>query len=115
MTTEGEKEYSPELSRTFSRNLSRKVSNGMCELRSLTKMFNSLCLADSYTIVQWLEHCLLQVRVLGSCLQTFPVCVFPSHQLIFFDLGLPACCWYVKCVGYSEGCVPPGCVDSQEV
>ena len=22
---------------------------------------------------------------------------------------------YVKCVGYSEGCVPPACVDSQEV
>ena len=22
---------------------------------------------------------------------------------------------YVKCVGYSEGCVPSACVDSQEV
>ena len=27
----------------------------------------------------------------------------------------PRASLYVKCVGYSEGCVPPACVDSQEV
>ena len=48
---------------------------------------------------QWLEHRWLQARVPGSSpggdsqffLQTFPVCLFPSNQLIFYDLGLPAC------------------------
>ena len=29
--------------------------------------------------------------------------------------GSPRASLYVKCVGYSEGCVPPTCVDSQEV
>ena len=56
---------------------------------------------DDYTIAQWLEHRRIQARVPGSSpgsdtdshffLQTFPVCLFPSNQLIFFDLGLPAC------------------------
>ena len=29
-------------------------------------------------------------------------------------LGLPHASLYVECVGYSEGCVTPACVDSQE-
>ena len=29
--------------------------------------------------------------------------------------GSPRASLYVKCVGYSEDCVPPACVDSQEV
>ena len=71
-----------------------------CELRSLKKTLNGLCLDDDYTIAQWLEHRWLQARVPGSSpgggdsqffLQTFPVCLFPSNQLIFYDLGLPAC------------------------
>ena len=70
-----------------------------CELRSLKKMLNGLCWDDDYTIAQWLEHRWLQARVPGSSpggdsqffLQTFPVCLFPSNQLIFYDLGLPAC------------------------
>ena len=47
----------------------------------------------------YLEHRWLQARVPGSSpggdsqffLQTFPVCLFPSNQLIFYDLGLLAC------------------------
>ena len=70
-----------------------------CELRSLKKMLNGLCRDDDYTIAQWLEHRWLQARVPGSSpggdsqffLQTFPVCLFPLNQLIFYDLGLPAC------------------------
>ena len=70
-----------------------------CESRSLKKMLNGLCWDDDYTIAQWLEHHWLQARVPGSSpggdsqffLQTFPVCLFPSNQLIFHDLGLPAC------------------------
>ena len=62
-----------------------------CELRSLKKMLNSLCWDDDYTIAQWLEHRWLQARVPGSSpggdgqffLQTFPVCLFPSNQLIY--------------------------------
>ena len=37
-----------------------------CELRSLKKTLNGLCLDDDYTIAQWLEHCWLQARVPGS-------------------------------------------------
>ena len=43
-----------------------------------------------YTLAQWLEHRWLQARVPGSSpggdsqffIQTFPVCLFPSNQLI---------------------------------
>ena len=60
-----------------------------CELRSLKKTLNSLCLDDDYTIAQWLEHRWLQARVPGSSpggdsqffLQTFPVCLFPSKPV----------------------------------
>ena len=53
-------------------------------------MLNGLCWDDDYTIAQWLEHRWLQARVPGSSpggdsqffLQTFPVCLFPSNQLI---------------------------------
>ena len=66
----------------------------MCELRSLKKTLNGLCLDDDYTIAQWLEHRWLQARVPGSSpggdsqffLQTFPVCLFPSNQLIIIIL-----------------------------
>ena len=34
---------------------------------------------------------------------------------IFMTWGSPRASLYVKCVGYSEGCVPPACVDSKEV
>ena len=70
-----------------------------CELRSLKKTLSGLCRDDDYTIAQWLGHRWLQARVPGSSpggdsqlffLQTFPVCLFPSNQLIFYDLGLPA-------------------------
>ena len=45
---------------------------------------------DDYTIAQWLEHRWLQANVPGSnpggdsqfFLQTFPVCLFPSNQLM---------------------------------
>ena len=67
-----------------------------CESRSLKKTLNSLCLDDDYTIAQWLEHRWLQARVPGSSpggdsqffLQTFPVCLFPSNQLILLLLLL---------------------------
>ena len=60
-----------------------------CELRSLKKTLNGLCLDDDYTIAQWLEHRWLQARVPGSSpggdshffLQTFPVCLFPSKPV----------------------------------
>ena len=60
-----------------------------CELRSLKKTLNGLCLDDDYTIAQWLEHRWLQVRVPGSSpggdsqffLQTFPICLFPSKPV----------------------------------
>ena len=63
---------------------------------SLTKMLNGLCWDDDYTIAQWLEHRWLQARVPGSSpggdsqffLQTFPVCLFPSNQLILLFLIL---------------------------
>ena len=50
-------------------------------------------------IIIIIEHRWLQARVPGSspggdsqfCLRTFPVCLFPSNQLIFYDFGLPAC------------------------
>ena len=53
-------------------------------------MLNGLCWDDDYTIAQWLEHRWLQVKIPGSCpggdsqffLRTFPVCLFPSNQLI---------------------------------
>ena len=65
-----------------------------CELRSLRKMLNGLCWDDDYTIAQWLEHRWLQAKVPGSSpggdsqffLQTFPVCLFPSNQLIILLL-----------------------------
>ena len=65
-----------------------------CELRSLKKTLNGLCWDDDYTIAQWLEHRWLQARVPGSSpggdsqffLQTFPVCLFPSNQLIIIIL-----------------------------
>ena len=67
-----------------------------CELRSLKKMLKGLCWVDDYAIAQWLEHRWLQARVPGSSpggdsqffLQTFPVCLFPSNQLILFLLLL---------------------------
>ena len=51
------------------------------------------------TIMNYVYICWLQARVPGSSpggdsqffLQTFPVCLFPSNQLTFYDLGLPAC------------------------
>ena len=60
-----------------------------CELRSLKKTLNGLCLDDDYTIAQRLEHRWLQARVPGSSpggdsqffLQTFPVCLFPSKSV----------------------------------
>ena len=60
-----------------------------CELRSLKKTLNGLCLDDDYTIAQRLEHRWLQARVPGSSpggdsqffLQTFPVCLFPSKPV----------------------------------
>ena len=59
-------------------------------------MLNGLCWDDDYTIAQWLEHRWLQARVPGSSpggdsrffLQTFPVCLFPSNQLILLLLLL---------------------------
>ena len=53
-------------------------------------MLNGPCWNDDYTIAQWLEHRWLQARVPGSSpggdsqffLQIFPVCLFPSNQLI---------------------------------
>ena len=66
-------------------------------------MLKGLCWDDDYTIGQWLEHRWLQARVPGSSpggdsqffLQTFPVCLFPSNQLIIIiiiiisSIGLP--------------------------
>ena len=54
-------------------------------------MLNGHCWDDDYIIAQWLEHRWLQARVPGSSpggdsqffLQTFPVCLFPSNQLIY--------------------------------
>ena len=40
---------------------------------------------------------------------------FPQTSQYFMTWGSPRASLYVKCVGYSEGCVPPACVDSQEV
>ena len=65
-------------------------------LRSLKRALNGLCLDDDYTIAQWLEHRWLQARVPGSSpggdsqffLQTFPVCLFPSNQLVLLLLLL---------------------------
>ena len=37
-----------------------------CELRSLKKTLNGLCLDDDYTIAQWLKHRWLQARDPGS-------------------------------------------------
>ena len=59
-------------------------------------MLNGLCLDDDYTIAQWLEHRWLQAKVPGSSpggdsqffLQTFPVCLFPSNQLIIIIIIL---------------------------
>ena len=59
-------------------------------------MLKGLCWDDDYTIAQWLEHHWLQARVPGSCpggdsqffLQTFPVCLFPSNELILLSLML---------------------------
>ena len=67
-----------------------------CELRSLRKTLNGLCLDDDYTIAQWLEHRWLQARVPGSSpggdnqffLQTFPFVSFPQNQLILLLLLL---------------------------
>ena len=60
-----------------------------CELRSLKKTLNGLCLDDDYTIAQRLEHRWLQARVPGSShggdsqffLQTFPVRLFSSKPV----------------------------------
>ena len=74
-----------------------------CELRSLKKTLNGLCLDDDYTIAQWLEHRWLQARVPGSSpggdsqffLQTFPVCLFPSKPVKRACLRIPkyVCKW----------------------
>ena len=45
----------------------------------------------------------------------FPFVSFPQISQYFMTWGSPRASLYVKCVGYSEGCVPPACVDSQEV
>ena len=76
-----------------------------CELRSLKKRLNGLCLDDDYTIAQWLEHRWVQAKVPGSSpggdsqffLQTFPVCLFPSKPVMTW--GSPRASLYVKCVG----------------
>ena len=81
-----------------------------CELRSLKKPLNGLCLDDDYTIAQRLEHRWLQARVPGSSpgddnqffLQTFPVCLFPSK---------PVC----QCRDRRGECIRDDCRDSGAV
>ena len=89
------------------------IGNCAFILRSLKKMLNGLCWDDDYTIAQWLEHRWLQARVPvpGSSpggdsqffLQTFPVCLFPSNQLIFYFLffislnSWSMTNWHAKC------------------
>ena len=45
----------------------------------------------------------------------FPFASFPQTSQYVMTWDSPRASLYVKCVGYSEGCVPPACVDSQEV
>ena len=72
-------------------------------------MLNGVCWDDDYTIAQWLEHRWLEARVPGSSpggdsqffLQTFPVCLFPSNQLII--IGHPE---LIRCFGSLHSSVP---------
>ena len=59
------------------------------------------------------------VRVLvvtvNFVLRLFPFVSFPQTSEFVMTWGSPRASLYVKCVGYSEGWVPPACVESQEV
>ena len=82
-----------------------------------------------YTTAQWLEHRWLQAKVpmvrvpsgdsqflSPSTIVSF-LTTFPSNQLIIYDVCVNPLLrtrsdYREQFVGYSEGCVPPACVDS---